>query len=618
MAIAQACLDDETVLGFLEGRLRPDELAGVESHTLTCVACQELVSAGLAARSVRVGEELGGDAMATAELSCRFLVPLLHLASRQIPPGDVAGFLSSWRTDAQALSDESGWVTRRFCEALVEWLAARVGVDAIIDVTLRESYSPETMGILYPFIRAFGSPAVGYARLPSFARLLNRASDIRVRMRGRNRAIITYRPKTEATRERSPLICEVRRAQIAAGPTVWGLPLAVVEEAECQAHGGDCCVYQATWAEPTRWWKAAFWGAVVAALAWFSSRHNWLTSAMATAAAVTGIHLWGARRDLRDQRALADLKMDMLGRIQRLRRSTAPLDREAAQNGASALASASPPDGRTRVPEIKIAPLPQSGQLLAGRYRLGPLLGAGGMGLVFSATDEATDQAIALKVLRPELSVDPRWVTRMEREVRIARIIEDPHVCQVRSFGAIDGYCFLTMELAKRTLHDELRSGAVTADWRQRMADAHAIVLGLAAIHRARIVHRDLTPQNVLRFSGDRLAIADFGLAIDRPGATTILAGTPSRIAPEVLKGAKSSYASDVWQLGMILQDVLYGRGVTADEIGGDSPAASADDHVSSAIRETLRQLCIACTNDDPARRPQDAQAVSNLFPTIA
>jgi hypothetical protein len=597
MALAQACLDDETVLGFLEGRLRPDELARVESHALTCDACEELVSAGLAARSVRGADgEISGDAMATAELSCRFLVPLLGLASRQIPAADIAAFLSSWRTDAKALSDESGWVTRKFCEALVEWLAARVGVDAIIDVTLRESYSPQTMGIFYPFIRALASPRVGYARLPSIVRLLNRASDVDVRMHGRNRATITYRPRTESTREQSPLICEVRRAQLAAGPTVWNLPLAVIEEAECQAHGGDRCVYQLTWVEPTRWWKAAFGGVIVAALVWFGSRHDWLTSALAMAAAVTGFHLWGARRDLRDHRALEDLKMTMLARIQRLRPSG-----EANRNTPAARASGSPPDGRASVTESKVSPLPQSGQLLAGRYRLGPLLGAGGMGIVFSATDEATGQAIALKVLRPELSVDPRWVARMEREVRIARSIEDPHVCSVKSFGAIGGYCFVTMELARGTLHQELRTGAGAAEksWPQRVADARAIVLGLAAIHRAGIVHRDLTPQNVLRLPQDRLAIADFGLAIDRPGATTVVAGTPNRIAPEVLKGAKASYASDVWQLGMILQDVIQ-----------------AEDDDSNPTREALRRLCIACTDDDPAKRPQDAQAVAALFPT--
>jgi len=616
---ALACLDDETVLGFLEGRLLPEQLTRVESHTLTCEACEELISAGLAARSVRGTEgDIGGDAMANPELSCRFLVPLLGLASRQIPAADVAAFLSSWRTDARALSEESGWVTRRFCEALVEWLAARVGVDAIIDVTLRETFSPQTMGLLYPFVRAFGSPAVGYARFPSFVRLVNRASDVDVRMQGRNRAVVTYRPRTEATREQSPLICEVRRAQIAAGPTVWNLPPAVIEEAECQAHGGDRCVYQLTWVEPTRWWKAAFGGAVVAALVWFGSRQDWLTAALAMAAAVTGFHLWGARRDLRDHRALEDLKVNMLGRIQRLKSSGGPLDREADRNRPSeARASESLPAGRASAPEMKVVPLPQSGQLLAGRYRLGPLLGAGGMGIVFSATDEATDQAVALKVLRPELSVDPRWVLRMEREVRIARSIADTGVCAVKSFGAIGGYCFVTMELARGTLHQELRAGAAAKTWPQRVADARAIVLGLAAIHRAGIVHRDLTPQNVLRFAQGRLAIADFGLAIDRPGATTVVAGTPNRIAPEVLKGAKASYASDVWQLGLILQDVIQDRGVTADGIGADPPPASAEHDGSNVTREALRQLCIACTNDDPAKRPRDAQAVADLFPTI-
>jgi hypothetical protein len=607
------------VLGFLEGRLQPDELARLEAHTLTCDACQELVSAGLASGSLR-GAAPGVDAMEKAELSCRFLVPLLDLASKQVAPDDLVRFLSTWRTDARTLSDESGWVTRRFCEALVEWLAERVGVEAIIDVTLRESYSPRTMGILYPFIRAFGSPAIGYSRLPSFAGLLNRASDIAVRMHGRNRATITYRPRTEATREQSPLICEVRRAQIAAGPTVWGLPLAVIQEAECQAHGGDRCVYQVTWVEPTRWWKAAFAGVVVGLLAWVASRHNWLTSMMASATVVTGVHLWGARRDLRDHRALADLKMNALGRIQRLHPGSVSTNGAAGRNGTSAPQTSIPVSAEkaANLP-IKFMPLPQSGQLLAGRYRLGPLLGIGGTGLVFSATDQATNEAIALKVMRPELSADPRWVARMEREVRIARAIESPYVCYVKSFGAVDGYCFVTMELASGTLHEELRHGGAPKTWQQRLADAQAIVIGLAAIHRAGIIHRDLTPQNVLRFSHDRLAIADFGLAIDRPGATTAVAGTPNRIAPEVLKGAKASYASDVWQLGMILQDVLYGPGTTLDAVSAHAPTAPGHtmDDASRAIRESLRGLCIACTRDDPASRPQDALAAAKLFPAI-
>jgi Protein kinase domain len=607
----QHCLNDETVLGFLEGGLTTAELARVESHALACPTCQELISAGLNAASAHQGgPQVGGRATERQELSCRFLVPLLKLAAQRLPAADVSEFLRSWQTSVADLKDESGWVSRRFCEALVEWLAGLVGVDAIIEQTLRDSYSPETMGLLYPFIRAFGSPRVGYARLPSFVSLLNRASDVEVLMRGRNRATITYRPKSEATRERSPLICRVRRAQIGAGPTVWGLPVAIVEEAECQAHGGDRCVYQVTWVEPTRWWRSVLGGALLAAVAWLVSGHSGAVSILAMATGVVVVHWWGARRDLQEQRLLEDLKMSQLGRVDRLHPRG-----ELGSPPSIALAPA--PEGGSPLVEASTS-LPQSGQLLAGRYRIGPLLGAGGMGFVFRATDETTNQPVALKVLRPELSVNPRWVERMECEVRIARAIADPHVCRMISFGLVEGYHFLTMELATGTLRHELRGGASAKPWGARVDDAKAIVLGLVAIHRAGIVHRDLTPQNILRFSDGRLAIADFGLAMDQPGKTTQIAGTPNHIAPEVLQGGKVTYASDVWQLGVIVHELLYGRRPTPEEIADGPPSSPVDEERSGAGEAALRALCAACMHRDPTQRPENAEAVAIRFPTIA
>jgi hypothetical protein len=437
-------------------------------------------------------------------------------------------------------------------------------------------------------------------RLPSLVRLLNRASDVEVRIHGRNRATVIYRPTSEATRERSPLVCRVRRAQLAAGPTLWNLPVAVLEEAECQALGGDRCVYRVTWVEPTRWWQSLVGGLLFGVPAWLASGHNWLVSIPCTATAVMAVHLWGARRDLREMRTLEDLKRNMLGRIKCLR----PTDTLEPSRRDTGIAEALLGEGRVGAPDTGIAPLPQTGQLLAGRYRLGPLLGAGGMGFVFSARDEATDQVVGLKVLRPELSVNPEWVERMEREVRIARMLHDPHVCRVMSFGQVDAYCFLTMELASGSLHHELYGRALPKPWDARVADAKAILGGLVAIHRAGIVHRDLTPRNILRFAEDRLAIADFGLAVDKPGKTTQIAGTPRYIAPEVLGGAKVTYASDVWQLGMTLRELLF----------GDSADSSATVETNRAA-QVLLKLCGDCMIVDPRLRPANAQAVAALFP---
>ena len=610
-----ACLDEETLLGFVEGRLASEEIALIESHVRGCDGCQERLSLAFAAASssaarrggtpvpLRGAPELSTPTVASSspELSCRFLVPLLDLAEARVPPAEVSAFLAAWHTGTEALRNESGWVSLRFCEALVEWLAEKVGIDTIIDKTLRDSYAPKTMGLLYPFVRAFGSPRVGYGRMPSLVRLLNHANDVQVVEIARNRATITYRPMREELRERSPLICRVRRAQIAAGPTIWNLPLAVVTEQECMTTGGDRCVYQVSWVEPSRWRRALLLGAAAALLSWLIPGTGWPAVVLAAAIGVGGVHLVGALRDLREHRVLEDLKMSALTRVTRLMPVPSP-----APSGTS-----TPPTPSTEPGAPAGMVLPQPGQLLAGRYRIGPLLGAGGMSFVFSAIDEAVAEPIALKLLRPDLSQNPRWVERMAREVRLARAIAHPNVCRVMSFGRIEDSCFLTMELATGgSLHRELRSGAPPKPWPERLADAKAIVFGLVAVHEAGIVHRDLTPQNILRFAGGRLAITEFGLAVDRPGLTTVVAGTPNYIAPEVLDGGKVSYASDVWQLGVILHELLYGRRPMWGVASAGREVVRIAEAAPGAAGERLFDLCAACLHADPAQRPSDASAV--------
>lgn len=598
------CLDEDLIVGFVERRLIPAEIARVEAHVHACATCQELLFATLsAAASAPIGSKTSStdrEATFRPDLSCRFLVPLLALAEEQIPAADRAAFFASWHTSVEALGDEAGWVSLRFCEDFTEWLAVRVGIDAIIARTLRDSYSPRTMGILYPFVRAFGSPRVGYGRMPSLVRLLNRASDVQVLDMRRNRAVIAYRPSSEATRELSPLICKVRRAQIAAGPTIWNLPVAIVEEAECQAHGGDRCVYQVAWVEPSGWWRAIGAGVVAAAVAWIWTGGNGPATVLALAATLATVRLWAARGALQEARTLEDLKMNALSRVTRLRPVTSP---------------AAPPQSTTaesdRAASIDplAAPLPQTGQRLAGRYRLGALLGAGGMGYVYSAVDEARDQTVALKVLRPELSDTPRWVERMEGEVRMARMIEHPHVCRVLSFGQVDGTCFLTMELATGgSLARELGAPAVPKTWEDRLADVSAIVQGLVAVHDAGIVHRDLNPQNILRFSTGRLAIADFGLAVDQSARTTAVGGTRNYIAPEILAGGKASFRSDVWQLGVIMHEVLFGC----------RPDLAAPFVPTDPAHQAFHGVCTACLREDPSVRPANARAVASLLPAIA
>jgi serine/threonine protein kinase len=228
---------------------------------------------------------------------------------------------------------------------------------------------------------------------------------------------------------------------------------------------------------------------------------------------------------------------------------------------AAAEASRTSPE-RAPAPEV-VEPAPLvAGMVLAGRYEIREAIGRGGMGVVVRAHDRVLGQPVAIKILRAEYAGERQWSERLAREVRLARQIHHPNVCRVFDFEQADGRVFLVMELAGGgTLRDEIVSGAVAdRPLVARLADARAIGEGLSAIHAAGIIHRDLSPQNLLRMSDGRLVISDFGLAIDTfESATSMRGGTVAYMAPEVVRGAAPSFAADIWSLGVVLHEAVFG-----------------------------------------------------------
>jgi hypothetical protein len=212
---------------------------------------------------------------------------------------------------------------------------------------------------------------------------------------------------------------------------------------------------------------------------------------------------------------------------------------------------------RASAPEIT------RGMVLAGRYQVEASLGKGGSGIVLRAFDRVAQIPVALKILKPELAADPRWIERFSRELRLARQIQHPHVCRVFDIGQADGHWFITMELASAgTLRERIRPRGEGPTLADRLADLRAVVGGLEAIHDAGIVHRDLKPDNFLRLEDGRLVLSDFGLATNpaEGSVVSILVGTPSYMAPEVVMGDSASFASDVWSLGVVMHEILFGQ----------------------------------------------------------
>jgi serine/threonine protein kinase len=257
--------------------------------------------------------------------------------------------------------------------------------------------------------------------------------------------------------------------------------------------------------------------------------------------------------------------------------------------------------------------------LLAGRYRLGDVLGRGGMADVYRAEDLVLGRHVAVKWLRQPAGTGPE-AARAQAEARMLAALSHPNLVTVFDAGAHDGRPFLVMELvAGSSLADHGRRprelGAV-ADLGVQLADA------LAYVHARRVIHRDLKPANVLlepgRGGAPVVKLSDFGIArvfdAARLTATGAAIGTPAYLAPEQLSGGPLTGAVDVYALGLVLLECLTG---TRPFPGNARETAMARLTRSAAIPAELpaawAALLSAMTQVDPALRPDSNRTADAL-----
>ncbi len=253
------------------------------------------------------------------------------------------------------------------------------------------------------------------------------------------------------------------------------------------------------------------------------------------------------------------------------------------------------------------------GSVLAGRYQVEAVIGKGGSGIVLRAFDRVAQVPVAVKILKPDLATDPRWIERFSRELRLARQIQHPNVCRVFDIGQADGHWFITMELATGgTLRDQLGGAAAGRPVAEKLADVHAVVAGLAAIHEAGIVHRDVKPDNFLRMADGRLVLSDFGLATnpaDAP-AVSILVGTPHYMAPEVVMGDLASPRSDVWAAAVVIHEILLGARPERSS-APRAPSVNSPNEIPRVIRNLIG-VCRMALREDPGDRQADGRDLAN------
>ena len=203
--------------------------------------------------------------------------------------------------------------------------------------------------------------------------------------------------------------------------------------------------------------------------------------------------------------------------------------------------------------------------IVANRYRLREQLGRGGMGIVWRARDERLGRDVALKVLHPWVADDADLRARFEREAAALARLEHPNVVRLYDVLEDRGQTVLVLELVEGAGLHTLVAGQ-RLGWEEARRFCAPVAAALAHAHARGVVHRDLTPSNVLveRGSG-RVVVTDFGLARLVRGTSTapvsgVLAGTPEYWAPEQAAGTETGRATDLYSLGCLLFQLLSGR----------------------------------------------------------
>lgn len=227
-------------------------------------------------------------------------------------------------------------------------------------------------------------------------------------------------------------------------------------------------------------------------------------------------------------------------------------------------------------------------RVLANRYEVGELIGAGGMADVFQGRDTRLSRPVAIKILRSDLARDPAFLARFRREAQAAAGLNHPAIVSVYDTGeemSDSGVLpYIVMEQVNgKTIREVIRSGERLPISRA-IAVTRGILEALEYSHRNGIIHRDIKPANVMLTTAGDVKVMDFGIAraLDDASATVTHAwtvvGTANYLSPEQARGEIADSRSDIYSVGCLLYELLTGR----PPFLGDTPVAIAYQHVSS------------------------------------
>ena len=260
-------------------------------------------------------------------------------------------------------------------------------------------------------------------------------------------------------------------------------------------------------------------------------------------------------------------------------------------------------------------------RVLGGRYRLGSVLGQGGMAVVYRAEDLTLGRTVAVKILRESLGTDPEFLERFRREARAAARLNHPNIIAVYDVGQDGLSNYIVMEYVEgNDLRDLIReAGALPPE---RVVDLGCqIAAALEYAHRAGLVHRDIKSQNVLVTPDGKVKVADFGIAVVLgEGSITqagMVVGSVHYMAPEQAEGRPTTTATDVYSLGVVLFEMATGQ----LPFTAETPLAIArlqleappppPQQLNPRLPLPIAEVILACLQKEPDLRPASAALVA-------